>query len=616
MKKLIARAVMCIMLIMSIAVHSFEFPNLTDEALEQEELAAVKEELEKAEPSGIVKTALEQFKKLQNESLSKFLTLGKNFTYDYFKRLIRDKNPAMNQSAVVMQDSKLSYWEQVFRSKRMGIVRPALQKFLGQNISKIDDDDLYIGFVGTGGGYRAMILTAGYLAALQDIGLYDALYYISTLSGSTWTLAPLMDSGLSPQDYKMSLLNKIKNKKFDILQVEKSLAGNAENIKTFVDSIVWPKFIFGQPIRSIDLYGFLLSQVLFGSDGPKKHLSDAVDRVKAGTIPLPIYTAASVSKKSAGNYSYDWYEFNPLEVRAALDPKDPSNYYYIPSYSFASQFNTGKSIEIAPEQPMGYLLGIFGSAYSINFKDIGRFIAGGIDKLKPGFFSMDQAKYFIAAAVVNIIKELEFGKMRFSPAQIFNPFKGYANAPSWIQNKDYLTLVDGGIEYNIPARPLLWPSRKLKVLIIGESSANVESAEELKKFFSDAKTTYGYNYIRIDNGSNDTIRLYKDLENPKAPRIIYINFLKDEKLMALAQKNNALNLFIKQSKLDTFDPNACVAGGFCDTFNFNYTPEQFLQLVGMAELNIKMNAKVIKEFLWDEIIGKLEDTNFPVDFGG
>lgn len=580
---------------------------------EKEERKGLKKELEEEDSSGLNKFAKEKFAALQKDAYARLTTLAKNYTWNYFKNKLDEQNPNRSQKALVTKDVALSYNERLFRSKRMPLVRKTLEKFFGKNLSDLEDDDLRIGFVGTGGGYRAMILTAGYLAALQDIGLYDALLYISTLSGSTWAVAPMVSLGASPEAYKQQLITKVRNNQFNPLKLEQAILTSKNNIEQLVNTLIWPKFVFGQPIRSIDFYGFLLSQVLLGVDGYKQHLSDQWPKIRDGNIPMPIYTAVSMSQKADKSYSYDWWEFNPVDVRVTLPVEDNSLNFSIPSYSFASEFKEGKNLEIAPEQGLGYLLGIFGSAYSINFKDISRFVAEGISKLEGSMFSLDKVKYYIASSVVNIIKELELGKARFSPAQIFNPLKGIKEVPDWLQEKDFLTLVDAGIAYNIPARPLLWPARKLKVLIIGESSSSAQSAKELKKLFADAEATYGYNYKRIDDGTNKTIRLYKDLDNPQAPRIIYITFLKDEQLMALAQeKDKELRHLIQLTHIDVFDPSKCIENSFCGTFNFDYTEPQLLQLFGMAEFNIRANDPVIINFLWDEIVEKLEDINFPV----
>lgn len=72
--------------------------------------------------------------------------------------------------------------------------------------------------------------------------------------------------------------------------------------------------------------------------------------------------------------------------------------------------------------------------------------------------------------------------------------------------------------------------------------------------------------------------------------------------MKLAQQDNSLKLFIKEHHIDTFDPVKCVSSGFCDTFNFNYSREQFLQLIGIAELNIKANVNLIRNFLREQIL--------------
>ncbi len=472
--------------------------------------------------------------------------------------------------------------------------------------------------------------------------------YTAGLSGSSWMIGPWISTGGTIAQYKHSLLQKISSKQFNVMKLGPGILSSSENIGIIVKYMLWPKFLWGQPIRSIDFYGFLLGQVLLGNDGYKKHLSDQYETIRSGRYPFPIYTAVSMSKKDDDSYSYDWYEFNPVEVlvnfKKEKDDKE-STYISVPIRAFGSEFNNGKSVSTgfvsaAPEQMFGYWLGTFGSAFAINSKDIDAYVAHGIAGMKESLTSITGIMNIAASLLIGMIQSIEgVGTARISPTQIFNPFKSYSNMPAeWLRKKKYLTLVDAGVSNNIPLMPLLWPERKIKFIIVGESSTTALSARDLKRFFDDAKAAYGYEYARVDDGSNATLRLYKDMKNytdeekrerkAEAPRIIYINYIKDPTLMALTGPEGVAKLttqekvereelrrFIKSEKLDSFDPIACINGkngkpGFCHTLNFEYSADDFKQLSGIAEFNVRANKEVIAAFIRDELQNK-EDIDFP-----
>lgn len=632
--------------------------NATDEEVKDEEDKKIKEKVTKEgtnfeDPSE--KTwddKINEFKAnvAKQDFVAKFTKGAVDLTLLWAQK---DANNYMNNGVMVggalvtafpsSERADLSVQEKTFRTKRINKVRPALEKFLGEEISSDVVRNSALAFAGTGGGYRAMILTAGYLAGLEQLGLLDTLTYVAGLSGSTWMIGPWITQGGQVGHYKQSLQNKISSNQFNIMKLGPGLLSSTENIATITKNILWPKFLWGQPIRSNDFYGFLLGQVLLGRDGYKKRLSDQggpKGNVTSGNYPFPIYTAVSMSKKDDGEYSYDWYEFNPYEVlvnfRAIGEKVD--KFLSVPTRAFGSQFKAGSSVSTgyvtqAPEQMFGYWLGAFGSAFAINPKDIDSYIARGLSakEFKKPFISFDGIMNFVGAGLMGVVQSIEgVGSARFSPPQVFNPFKGFSKTPvEWLKQKKYLTLVDAGVSGNIPLRPLLWPARKVKFIIIGESSTTVLSARELKRFFEHAEAMYGYTYSRYDDGKSATIRIYKDKVHAEAPRIIYLTYLKDPNLMKLTGpegiakltdqekvERDHLHNFIKSEKLDSFDPESCINGGdgkaaFCHTLNFEYTVDQFKQLAGIAEFNVRANKKIIENFIQEELSGNIDWGGIP-----
>jgi len=366
-----------------------------------------------------------------------------------------------------------------------------------------------------------------------------------------------------------------------------------------------PKYLLKQQLSSVDVYGTLLAQVLLSPEQRKLHLTNQWDKVKNGLRPFPIYNAVSITNSNDPLQNYFWNEFNPLEIRN-LDLQ-----LSIPTYAFGSEFDAGKSKLIAPEQSVGYLMGTYGSAYLIDLLDIDKILSDLRNAAhKAGH---DQAaRYLIAATLINLINlvPITYKQMRLLPSLTNNPFKNstFANLPPSLKSATKLLFADAGIAYNIPGRPLLRKSRGLNVLIIGDTSGDLvdttQMPPELEKFFRDAQKVFGYNYTQVDDNRTPTLKLYKDMKNPQAPRIIYFNFMKDPNLIEKGMADPTLAPLITQNNLSQFDYNCIAVGGYCNTFNFQYMVEQFKQLSGIAEFNIKINGPTVKKFLLDEFLSK------------
>ncbi|MEX0940518.1 MAG: hypothetical protein WDZ41_04105 [Candidatus Babeliales bacterium] len=561
--------------------------------------------------------------------------------------------------------------ESVYLTKRTPVAQKALENYTKLKLTPEELPRIACAF--SGGGYRAMVLTVGYLKAFEDMGLLDSIFYISTLSGSTWCLGPwtLMqdfekNKKVTINAFKESLLEKIRKNQFNLFATK--YAGTF-NVKKFAERVIWSKVLFDQIINSVDLYGATLSHVLladFGDDQLTQRLSAQWMKVREGNHVWPIYTAVSMHKTN-GNYRYNWYEFNPEEIR---------NLEYnlvLPSYAFGRKFDNGVNIDFSPQQSFGFLMGIFGSAYTVNLKDIKRIVFGyedttdlkklvanwykkpltwaqeGFTKLSKIFTLAAQLKFkeiwnmakddlqkiqaTVFAQLLSIIADTKIqipgtkkalGTSRVAPAQIANPFKGYKEiALPWLVNRDYLTFVDAGVDYNIPLLPLFRPERKLDIIIIGDASGDVTGgSQELSKALADIKRVWGVDYTKDNTLSSKTIEIYRPVQENyplagdvfkavRPPLLIYFNFLKDNNLMKNAQNDVVLKKVIEENKLMQFNPEECI-NSFCSTFNFNYTQEQFKQLTGIAEFNIKAHGDIIEKII-DERIDLL--VQHP-EFGG
>jgi hypothetical protein len=514
------------------------------------------------------------------------------------QKAANQSNIFRNSTATVTQRITLHPDEAAYIAQRMPIAQQAIAQFVGNTaLSQIN-----IGYIAPGGGYRALILTSGYLRALEELGLLNGILYSSALSGSTWFQIPWLFSSLSIADFQHTLLTKILNKQFNPTVTPFSSTGiPATSYIQFLVESVWPKFLFNQQLSSVDVYGSLLAYTLLPPAQQHLALTDQWELIKKNNRPFPLYNAVSLYTDTQGQQNYFWNEFTPLQMRN-LDLN-----LAIPTYAFGSEFDKDKSLSIAPQQLLGYLMGIFGSAYLIDLVDINKILTE-IRTAAHAAGHLGAMQYLITATLINLINlvPISYRQMRLLPSLTNNPLKNstFTQIPSTVKSADKLIFADAGIVCNIPGRPLLDPRRNLNVLIIGDTSGDTPFAQqtpnELRKLLADAERIYGYRYTQVDDKSAPTLRLYKDLKNAQAPRIIYFNFEPDQTLLKKGMEDPSLITLIKEANLNAFDYNCISIESYCTIFNFEYSSAQFKQLSGIAQFNILANKTTIQNFLQNE----------------
>lgn len=353
---------------------------------------------------------------------------------------------AKQKVAVTIRTSGLSSDEQAYLDKRTPRVKAAVEKLIGHPI--FDKQIPRIALCCSGGGYRAMIATLGDFLGADEYGLLDAVTYVVGLSGSTWAIAGWMTSGLSVDAYIKQLSPRLSQ---DLLHGDIS--------QTQVTNALLRKKVFSQPISLIDVYGALLGQkILKGLNGQSDpndiHLTQQVDRVKTANVPFPIYTAIIAPDRPAEPYR--WVEFTPYEFG--------SEYLgaWIPVWATGQEFHDGSSIRATPPQPLGYFMGIWGSAFSANLHVmLEEYIA------KIGEPAKTVLKGMISLESV--------GDTRVSPAHMYNPTFGMAGKPLSMRKK--LTLIDAGLDFNNPLVPLVRADRHVDIIIILDQSKTISEQQ-------------------------------------------------------------------------------------------------------------------------------------------
>ena len=180
--------------------------------------------------------------------------------------------------------------EQQIIQKRLALTYQNTAQFLAgklpANVTLSAQHQPRIGIVASGGGYRAMIATLGFLMGLEKIGVLISALYLSALSGSTWLLAPWTSLNLSLADTNNYLRQYSANSQqlLDPITDQAQLQKVANNLIR--------KLAFNDPLSSIDLYGALIANKIFGSlpNRQNLYLTDQAANLQTGNRLFPICT--------------------------------------------------------------------------------------------------------------------------------------------------------------------------------------------------------------------------------------------------------------------------------------------------------------------------------------
>lgn len=474
-------------------------------------------------------------------------------------------HPHYNETASVRftDNDDICQEEKDFLALRAPLVHKSFEKML--NTSLEPEQIPKIGLVFSGGGFRAMIATLGFLCGAQDIGLLDCCTYCVGLSGSSWALAPWIASERPLKEYTYELRHKLYSGIDHI--------NDPYELSELLDIIV-TKLIARQFVSTMDIYGSVIANTIlkgFVKNPMLARLTDTHSRIKDGTLPLPIYTAIQCYQSP-----YEWMEINPFEVGSSFLKA------YIPTWAYGRKFKNGVSVDFAPEQTLGYFLGVFGSAFEVNLKDIVSKCASNLSYLGH------QLPSFLAKALkktLDIIIGTFLGEMRLFPSMLLNFTFQCDQSP--IKDQTTIGLVDAGIDFNLPITPLLRTTRNVDLIIVYDVSSTVQGAPELMRAMKYAERK-GLKFPPIDLETVDkkVMSVFKDPDDLETPVIIYFPRIKNDNYSA------------------TFDPDHCVANDYCNTYNFYYSPEEANLLAGFAEFAIKEQQKVVKQTIKDILVSK------------
>ncbi|RDW76914.1 hypothetical protein BP6252_04967 [Coleophoma cylindrospora] len=371
--------------------------------------------------------------------------------------------------------------------------------------SAIEGDLPTIGLTSSGGGFRAMLIGAGVIQALDDRdsnssvnGLYQALSYHSALSGGSWLLSSIASNDWPKisslvETWKPALANGL------------FAPGGSDNA-TLYDSInedLGNKTAAGFQTVAVDAWSRLLSwQLLPGANGGVNNaLSDipSKPRFLLRIVPYPIITAQAVDLNGtvcvppadAAHWEFTPYEFGSW---------DPAVGAFTPSKYLGSSLSSGKPVNssscFTKYDNLGYVLG----TSSALFNDPGLGTDQVYDATFANFCTIPNATATTTdtdttALNAGVARMLTIPNVRVqSVADLYapwpNPFYNLASA-SQVSAAKTLSMVDGGESGQInPIFPMLLPARKVDVIIVNDNTDgnnNFPSGQEIVNTYNAAK---------------------------------------------------------------------------------------------------------------------------------
>ncbi|XP_029791034.1 cytosolic phospholipase A2 isoform X4 [Suricata suricatta] len=251
--------------------------------------------------------------------------------------------------------------EKTFRQQRKENIKENMKKLLGPENSgglySIRDVPV-VAILGSGGGFRAMVGFSGVMKALYESGILDCATYVAGLSGSTWYMSTLYSHPdfpeKGPEEINKELMKNVSHNPLLLLTPQK--------VKRYVESL-WKKKSSGQPVTFTDIFGMLIGETLI-HNRMNTTLSSLKEKVNSAQCPLPLFTCLHVKPDVSELMFADWVEFSPYEIGMAK-----YGTFMAPDL-FGSKFFMGTVVKKYEENPLHFLMGVWGSAFSILFNRV------------------------------------------------------------------------------------------------------------------------------------------------------------------------------------------------------------------------------------------------------
>ncbi|CAG8572805.1 10206_t:CDS:10 [Funneliformis mosseae] len=519
---------------------------------------------------------------------------GFNAMHENLPKKLYDKSihPEIEWDAEVRTSNELCDEEKKFLSERKEYIREAFAKYVGVTVEEIHVEDIpIIGFAGSGGGFRAMIANTAYMKATQDSGLYDCGVYFGGVSGCCLALASLYSSLYATKEdpvqaqldgFKERLPLHIVNDFFDDLSNNPSPEAA---IELSFSGLVIKKEI-GLNIQPIDTFGCLLNAKLLIGKDPESQRRDYKDFklsqqkrfLEGGKKLMPIYTAVHQVQreeeqdkvvpenvKDEHGLHFVWYEFTPFEIGCDELAE------WVPSWAFGREFKCGKNHNRIPEQNIGQLIGMFGSAPCVP-------VSGIIEKVEQVLYTgwIKESLKAIYEEAVDIIGEEV--RTELEGISLIDPAENYTFSSKLETEDEILRFIDAGVSCDLPLDPMVHPSRQVDVIIAFDSSGSSESLDFFEEVHSQFTKRKGITSKKLE-GNDKYCVMYDYSYTPNGKRQdATTNGTPDSRQMKLCYLP-----FVPHEKVDkNFMPFKDRSTSFA---KFDYTPEVVDKIIKLAKQN-------------------------------
>jgi lysophospholipase len=377
-------------------------------------------------------------------------------------------------------------WLQLRRNYTLG---PMIEWLSRMNISNFDATSYIngiknnvsalpnIGLAVSGGGYRALMNGAGFLAAADNRtnnatntgqigGLLQSATYLAGLSGGGWLVGSIYTNNFSSVEdlrdgSKGSSVWQFSNSIFEGPDSDGIQILSTADYYSTIENEVSSKSDAGFNTSITDYWGRALSfQLVNSTDGGPAYTFSSIalePNFQSGSIPFPFLVSdARAPGTTIVSLNSTVYEFNPFE----LGSWDPTTYAFAPLRYVGSNFSAGviPSNEQCVEgfDQAGFVMGTSSTLFN-------QFL------LEINSTAIPQALKNIFTNILTDIGEDNNDIAQWQP----NPFYGYNSATNRNAASSHLTLVDGGEDLqNIPLYPLIQPIRHVDVIFAIDSSAD------------------------------------------------------------------------------------------------------------------------------------------------
>ncbi|KAH8598887.1 lysophospholipase [Bisporella sp. PMI_857] len=410
-----------------------------------------------------------------------------------------------SSSMVRTSTTSLSSSEESYRTVRKFIADLYLRAWLLETSPELSTafDMPTVALTSSGGGYRAMLIGAGVIQALDSrdssaptSGLYQALTYHSGLSGGSWLLSSIASNNFPKIS---SLLSTWKPALENGLFAPGGL--NNATIYNAINDDLDNKTAAGFPSVAVDAWSRLLSyQLLPGPNGGVANTMSAItsmSRFITRSVPYPIITAQTVDLSGTScipPQNASVWEFTPYEFGSW----DPTVGAFTPTAYLGSSLSGGAPVSssscFTKYDNLGYVLG----TSSALFNDPGIGTENANLATFANFCTIPASTNVsadAAALATGVNRMLSLSNIQLQGiADLFapwpNPFYKLSSAPQ-VSAMKTLSMVDGGESGQVnPIFPFLLPARNVDVIIVNDNdddtSLNFPNGREMVNTYNAA----------------------------------------------------------------------------------------------------------------------------------